>query len=455
MESLDYLMRKLKQGGIDDAVLTFSRNNSRQIKFADNKIVKTGVEELKNIGIFVVKDKKILTTGCQNIIGEEGLSKTANGIDGLNKRDADKVIRKIFESLKLMQPKEDYYGINDKKFKYQEVKDGYDNKVIDIDDVDYVEKGINAALKEGAKRTNGILEVHDIKISILTSNDLTFDEEKSELYFSIRSLIEKDESGHMNALSTTLKNFDVGETGKISGRIARDSRNPEKGSKGNYDVIFGPMAISPILNVIGESASIFSVESGLSFFANRIGKKIGSNKITIYDDGRLERGVNSTKADSEGVATRKNTLIENGILKQYLHNTSTARKYKTESTGNAGLISPSPWNIVVEKGDLTLDEMIKKIKSGIYVTNVWYTRFSNHHTGDFSTIPRDGAFMIRNGKITGSLKNIRISENVLRLLSNVDCVEDKRRYLRSWEARTPVLTPHILIKNCNITVPTA
>ena len=259
----------------------------------------------------------------------------------------------------------------------------------------------------------------------------------------------------MNALSTSLKNFDVDEAGRTSGMTARDSKNPEKGNKGKYDIIFGPMAISPLLNVIGESASMFSVESGMSFFAGKYGKMVGSKKITIYDDGTLDGGTNSTKADYEGVATRRNVLIENGMFKQYLYNTSIARKYKVESTGNAGLISPAPWNIVVKKGDLSLNEMIKKVKKGIYVTNVWYTRFANYHTGDFSTIPRDGAFLIKNGKIIGSLKNIRISENVLRLLRNVDEIGDKPRYLRSWEARTPVLTPPILIRNCNVTVPTS
>ncbi len=455
LENLEYLMKKLKRGNVDDAVLTFSANNSRQIKFADNKIVKTGVEEICNIGIFVVKDKKILTTSCQDLIGEAGLSKNSEGFFELNKKNMDKVIKKTFQFLKLIPPKGDYYGINEKKFEYKEIKDGYDPQAIHIDDIDCAEKGINAALKEGAKRTNGIFEVHEIKSSVLTSSNIAFSEKKSELYFSIRSFIEKDESGHMNTLSTNLKKFDVEETGKISGMTARESKNPAKGSKGIYDVIFGPMAIIPILNVIGESASIFSVESGLSFFADKVGKKIGSRKITIYDDGTLEGGTSSVKADYEGVATRRNVLIENGIFKKYLYNTSTARKYKVESTGNAGLISPSPWNIVVEKGDLNLAEMIKKIKNGIYVTNVWYTRFANYHTGDFSTIPRDGAFLIKNGKIVGSLKNIRISENVLRLLNNVDEVGNKLRYLRSWEARTPVLTPHILIKNCNITVPTS
>ena len=102
------------------------------------------------------------------------------------------------------------------------------------------------------------------------------------------------------------------------------SQAPTGAGEGNYDIIFGPMAIIPLLNIVGEGASIFSVEAGLSFFAGRQGKKVGSPDITLYDDGRLDGGVNSTKADDEGVATRRNVLIEKGIFKQYLHNTSTA-----------------------------------------------------------------------------------------------------------------------------------
>jgi len=96
----------------------------------------------------------------------------------------------------------------------------------------------------------------------------------------------------------------------------------------------------------------------------------------------------------EGVPTQKTGLIENGICKNYLHNTSSARRHKTESTGNAGLISPEPWNVVFEKGNSKFDDMMEGIKKGLLVTNVWYTRFANYHTGDFSTIPRDGCYLI-------------------------------------------------------------
>ena len=163
----------------------------------------------------------------------------------------------------------------------------------------------------------------------------------------------------------------------------------------------------------------------------------------------MPNGFNSCRFDEEGVPTEKTKIIENGILKTYLHNTSTAKKYKTRTTANAGLIAPRSFNIVFDckKGD------IFDVKEGIYITNVWYTRFQNYATGDFSTIPRDGAFLVKNGKIVQSLKGLRISDNMLNLLKNVQCCNKKVWQIKSWEAETPTFTPEVLVDNINITKP--
>jgi len=454
MEILYYFMKKLKKRNVDDAVLSFNASNARQIKFSDNKIVKDAVELLSDVGIFVVKDKKIFTTTYKDTVDETGLASEKGNFNEMKKKEIDKFINKIMKFLKAIHPKRDYFGINEKTFKYNEINESYDPQIKNLDDYDYVRRGINSAFKEGAKRTNGIFEAHESKNTLLTSSGVEFSEKKSELYFSMRCFIEKDESGHMNAVSRIVKKLDPEEVGAQAGRIARDSKNPVNGQRGKYDIILSPMAFAPLLNSIGDSASIFSVESGMSFFSNKLGKKIGNEKVTIYDDGTLANGLGSSKADMEGVPTRRTPLIENGLYKNYLYNTSTARKHKVETTGNAGLITPDPWNIVVKKGDMPLNEMIKSTKKGIYITNVWYTTFANYHTGDFSTIPRDGAFLIQNGKIIKSLKGIRISENVLNMLKNVKAVGNNPVHLRTWEAEIPVLTPNILIRGCNITTPT-
>jgi PmbA protein len=156
--------------------------------------------------------------------------------------------------------------------------------------------------------------------------------------------------------------------------------------------------------------------------------------------------------DDEGVPAQENVIIEKGQLKTYLHNTSTAQIFKTKTTANAGIVLPMPWNIEMDSGNMTKEELIKEVKHGLYLTNTWYTRFQNYKTGDFSTIPRDGIFQIENGEIKQSLKNIRLSDNALRMLSNITAISKERQHVHWWgEADPPSLSPYILMKDVLIT----
>src|SRR2546426_449837 len=103
--------------------------------------------------------------------------------------------------------------------------------------------------------------------------------------------------------------------------------------------------------------------AGLSPFGKKIGKKVASPQLTLYDDGSAE-SITRKRFDAEGVPTRRNVLVNKGVLKTYLHNTSTAKKFRTKTTGNAGLISPDPHAIFVKPGDRSRDEIFSEVKDG-------------------------------------------------------------------------------------------
>ena len=193
---------------------------------------------------------------------------------------------------------------------------------------------------------------------------------------------------------------------------------------------------------------MFSVEAGLSFLTGKLNKKLGNFSMT--DDGRLPNGIGSSSFDSEGVPTQRTEAIKEGVLKTYLHNTSTARKHKVKTTANAGLVAPDSTNTILE-GKIGNPFDIKK---GIYITNTWYTRFQNYATGDFSTIPRDGIFMIENGELTHPIKNIRISENILNMLKNIQLFGKDKEQITSWDSSSPFISSDVLVKHINITRPT-
>ena len=431
MNLINYIKDQLVKKGADDVIVYQTDQDATQVKFVNNKIAKTETHLNTNISIFAAKNKHLISTNLKEF----------------SKKGADEKIKNIFKFLKYTQPNKDYEGIAKGPFKYKTIQDNYDKNVIDMNEIDYVEKGINSALKN-AKRCSGVLEKEIASIKLVSSTGIEAEDKSTALYYSIRAFTTKEASGHMTACSRNLKKFEVSPAATFAGEIAKKSQNPKQGKSGKYTVIFDHLPAAVLLNYTMDAASIFSVEAHLSFLMNKLNKKIGN--FTLIDQGNLPNGLNSLKFDAEGVPTQKNIVVDKGILKTYLHNTSSAKRHKTKTTANSGIISPQSWNILLEgpQGD------VFDVKKGLYLTNIWYTRFQNYAEGNFSTIPRDGIFEIENGEIKQPIKNIRITESMLDILKNIQTVSKETHQVKSWEASTPTTTPKLLVKDVRITKPT-
>jgi len=438
-EISSHVLNKLLKAGADDVIVSVSKQESSQIKFSNNLINATKTWENIDLGIFMALKKKIVLTNIKDF------SLSA----------ADDVVNKLLKFVKSASPNSEYAGIAKGPFSYKEVKDGYDRKIVSLGDntIDYVEKAINRALATGAKRTAGVFENSVTNISLLTSNNVKANDKATHSYFSIRAFNDKYASGQKVGFSRMIDLLDVEKLAEEAALISKQSLNPKHGKFGKFDIVFEPLPFANIIDNLGGAMSAFSVEAGLSCLKDVIGKQVANEKITIIDDGTLKNGFNSSKFDAEGAPTQRNIMVDNGILKTYLHNTSTAKRFNTKTTANAGLLSPEPTNLIVEKGNFSKQELFEQVKNGLYITNVWYTRFQNYNTGDFSTIPRDGIFMIKNGKIGQPIKGIRISENILNLLKNVAAVGKMPERVIGWEVETPVVSPAVLVKDINVTRP--
>ncbi|PSN84257.1 hypothetical protein B9Q01_01585 [Candidatus Marsarchaeota G1 archaeon OSP_D] len=221
---------------------------------------------------------------------------------------------------------------------------------------------------------------------------------------------------------------------------------PERGAK---SAILSPQVVGNLINSVGSASSAFSVLIGNSFLKDK--NRVASPLFTLLDVGEGFPGM--PHYDDEGTKTQSTVIIQRGELKNLLHNRKTAKKFGVKSTGNAGWISPSPWALVIEKGDAEYDELVRSLKDGYIVTNNWYTRFQSFVTGDFSTITRDVTLVVKNGEIVGSTKGLRISENILDLLSRAQAVEKRTHLVKWWEVETPVQAPHIMFEKVNFTLP--
>jgi PmbA protein len=183
----------------------------------------------------------------------------------------------------------------------------------------------------------------------------------------------------------------------------------------NVPVVFESPMTGEILNFLSTCVGGDNVYLKQSFLAGKIGEKVGSNLVTIIDDG-LKPGAPGTEPfDNEGVPLRRTVVIENGMLKSYLLDTYSGRKLGMKSTGNGG----GPNNLYLAAGISKPEQIIKSVDKGLFLTGtIGFGLVPT--TGDISR----GAFgiWIEKGELTYPVAEITISGNLANLLQGIEMV---------------------------------
>ncbi len=422
--------------GATDVVAEVYVGRERRIKFANNEVVVSEERDERTAEIFVAIRER----------------RASISVDNLSIQSIREAVKQAIHLAKMSEPAETYAELPRGPFKYDKslLKAG---KVSGDPEklVDHVEAAVNAALAEGAERVAGTLTYSSGKTWLRTSGRAYGVASEATVEISVRALASEDAAGHFVSIAADDRDFDPEEAGRRAGEIARMALNPVEGEPGEYETLLGPMVFAHLVEHVGDASSAYYVDAGLSFFKDKLGQEISSKVFSLIDDPTIPRTYGSAAFDDEGVPTRRNVIVDRGVLKTYLHNSTTAKKFGAETTANAGLIVPTPFNLIVEGGGKSFEKLLSSIDDGIYVTNDWYLRYQNYRTGDFSTIPRDGLFRIRRGSIESSIKGLRISDNMLRILSRIRELGRERYWISWWEVETPVYAPHAIVEKLNFT----
>ncbi|ABR29936.1 PmbA-related protein [Thermosipho melanesiensis] len=287
----------------------------------------------------------------------------------------------------------------------------------------------------------------NIKISKTLSNTLGLDiSSKMDGGYSYTIAISKDESTHSGFWFEVGKKFedlDPEEIGKKACKEALSLLGAKSVKSGKYRVILRNTAFEDMLGLLKSMISAENVQKNMSPLKGKINEKIGSNILTIKDLPYVKGSINNRPFDDEGVPTKETTIFENGIFKNYLYDLKTAKKDNVKSTGNSINGSISPINLVIEKGDYSYEELIKKLKSGIIIVGVdGMHSGSNPVSGDFSLGAR--GYKVENGNIVGAVEQITISGNFVELLSKIEAIGN------DWKHFGDTLTPSVLISELDI-----
>ena len=160
----------------------------------------------------------------------------------------------------------------------------------------------------------------------------------------------------------------------------------------------------------------------------KIGKRFGSDQLSIVDDGTLTGEAGYNKYDSEGTPTQKTYLIKDGILTNRLHSRETAAKMNEKPTGNARAISYGSEPIVrmtntyMESRDQTFEEMLAGVDDGIYAKG----SLGGQTNTEMFTFSAEEAYKIKDGKICEQVRDVVLTGNVFETLMNIDAIGNDR-----------------------------
>jgi PmbA protein len=384
-----------------------------------------------------------------------------------NKEDVVQAIDDTISFAKQLPNSPFYAGIEESVQDYPKVKNCYDNEIGDFinNTPEIVNNAIEAAISKGAVRVAGALMVSQ-ELSFFQSSYGLFGEEKKTKYdFNIRAFQKQlDHSGqgiHCGTIPSKSES-ELIQAGSQAGRLSKQAEGAKQGEPGIYDLVLSPTVAADVLGFIPRAANPYAIMIGQSPLGDKMGEQLAPEFVTVEDNPLIPNGLNSRAFDFEGTLAQRTTIIENGILKGFVHNTSTGRMFETDSTGNSTpvkmmrgtrMLLPYPTNTTFKIGNNSLQELLDNDKPTIYVTSNWYKRFQNALTGDFSTIPRDAMFLVEDGE-TKPIKNLRISDNILRMFANIDALGNDLKQIFWWEVRIPTFIPSVRVSDCKMTAAT-
>jgi len=297
-----------------------------------------------------------------------------------------------------------------------------DNKVKAI-------RNLFSMVKRRGFKVSGAFSHGKVELTLVNSLGVEAYQAYSDLFFHLIAEDEKG-SGYASFVSRDPDQLNVEALAEEAMGKA-STGEPIQIEPGEYEVILEPYAVSELLSFLGYLGfHALALQEGRSFFCNALGKKMVDEKVTIYDDGLDPEGL-QVPFDFEGIPKQQVIFFEEGTAKGVTYDSFTGGREGKDSTGHA-LIAPNtegpiPINLFMKSGESSLDEMVRSVRKGIYVTRFHYINIVEPMKAVLTGMTRDGTFLIEEGEVKRPIKNLRFTESILKVLSRVSVISKDRR----------------------------
>ena len=218
--------------------------------------------------------------------------------------------------------------------------------------------------------------------------------------------------------------FDLAKAAQEASDRATRLLGATKPSTKRTTVVLDPYVTASFLGIISSTLNGESVAKGRSLFKDRMGESVANSIVTLVDDPTNPKAYTATDLDGEGLAARRNVLIDAGVLKQFVHSSYSARRVGTKSTGNAirGGFKGTPGvgclALQLLPGGRDQDALIADVEDGVLIQSVSGLHSGvNAISGDFSA--GASGLSISNGQVGGPIREFTIASTLQRMLLDV------------------------------------
>lgn len=262
--------------------------------------------------------------------------------------------------------------------------------------------------------------------------------------FLLSAVMKDKGEGFAEYLAPRISDIDPHEIAIKSVERCIKSLNPIEIKPDNYTVVLDTFGVAQLMEMFAsENFGAYEVLEEKSCVSGKLGEKITGENISLYQDPLNEKGF-IIPFDLEGQPSLRVPLVEKGIAKSILHTSYTANMMKSGSTGSKLSTfshKPYPQLVSMDGGQNTVEEMIESTEYGLYIARLNYLGVVEPRHTLTTGLTRGGTFLIKEGKIVAPVYNLRFTDSLLKIFSNVTMLSKERRY--GGEMYTSVLAPAI------------
>ena len=406
-EARSILQKVLALSRADECEATLGGGRSGNLRFARNAVSTSGASERLNLSVT-----------CN--FGLRSGSATINEFDDASLarvvRTAEELARlspENPESVKLPGPQ-----------KYLEPA-GYFASTAGLTQQDRVRQTAAsiAICREAKLAAAGFLEDSTRFSALANSKGLFAFQRSTGVDFSITARTEDGTgSGYALADFNDASRLDAAAVTRIAARKAAMSKGARAIEPGKYTVILEPAAAGTLIDLMVGSMDARSAEEGRSYLSKagggtRQGEKLLDERVRLYSDP-LHPEVPGSKWTQDGLPQRRIDWFEGGVVRNLRYSRFWARKKELAEDKVALGGGPT----IMDGTDTSLEALIKGVKRGVLVTNLWYIRMVDPQTLLHTGLTRDGTFYVEDGEIRHPLKNFRFNESPVIMLNNLEAL---------------------------------